>query len=257
MQALFGRNGEGPVIVVAASTSANCFYYAYMTAKLSMEHMTPAMLLTDGYLANGSQLFRIPKMADMPAINPPVAEENDPDYKPYRRNAESLVRSWALPGTEGLRHRIGGLEKENITGIVSTDPINHQVMVDLRAEKVERVANYIPEQDVFGAAEGDLLVVSWGGTYGAVRSAVEACRAEGKDVSHAHFHYISPLPKNTEKILKSFKRILVCELNSGQFVNYLKMKFPLPNFYQFNKVQGLPFMINELTEKFNQLLEEK
>jgi 2-oxoglutarate ferredoxin oxidoreductase subunit alpha len=256
-QALFGRNGECPVIVIAASSSDNCFDYAYMAAKLSLEHMTPVILLTDGYLGFGSALFRIPKMADMPAINPPLAEPNDPDYKPYRRDPETLVRKWAIPGTEGLRHRVGGLEKENITGTVSTDPVNHQVMVDFRAAKVEKVADFIPLQPVDGPSEGELLVVSWGGTFGAVHSAVEQMRKDGKPVSHAHFHYIMPLPKNTGDILKGFKKIVVCELNSGQFVNYLRMKFPMPNIYQFNKVQGLPFMINELTDKFNQLLEEK
>ncbi|MEI7982707.1 MAG: 2-oxoacid:acceptor oxidoreductase subunit alpha [Bacteroidota bacterium] len=256
-QALFGRNGECPVIVVAASTAENCFYYAYEAAKLSLEHMVPVILLTDGYLGFGSTLFRIPKMADMPAIHPPLAEANDPDYKPYKRNPETLVRQWAIPGTEGLRHRIGGLEKEDITGTVSTDPMNHQKMVDFRAAKVEKVADFIAEQPIDGATEGELLVVSWGGTFGAVHSAVKQLQDEGKSLSHAHFHHIMPLPRNTEKVLKGFKKILVCELNSGQFVNYLRMKFPLPNFYQFNKVQGLPFMINELTEKFNQLLEEK
>ena len=256
-QALFGRNGECPVIVVAASTSENCFYYAYMTAKLSLEHMTPAILLTDGYLGFGSALFRIPKMADMPAIDPPIAQPNDPEFKPYRRDPETFVRQWAIPGTEGLRHRIGGLEKENITGIVSTDPMNHQIMTNLRAQKVEKVADFIPEQDIDGPAEGELLVVSWGGTFGAVHSAVSQMQKEGRNISHAHFHYIMPLPKNTEKVLKGFKKIVVCELNSGQFVNYLRMKFPMPNISQFNKVQGLPFMINELTDKFNQLLEEK
>lgn len=256
-QALFGRNGECPVIVIAASSSDNCFDYAYMAAKLSLEHMTPVILLTDGYLGFGSALFRIPKMSDMPAINPPLAEPNDPDYKPYRRDPETLVRKWAIPGTEGLRHRVGGLEKENITGTVSTDPMNHQIMVDLRAAKVEKVADFIPLQPIDGPTEGDLLVVSWGGTFGAVHSAVEQMRKDGKQVSHAHFHYIMPLPKNTGDILKGFKKIVVCELNSGQFVNYLRMKFPMPNIYQFNKVQGLPFMINELTDKFNQLLEEK
>ncbi|MDP1621938.1 MAG: 2-oxoacid:acceptor oxidoreductase subunit alpha [Bacteroidales bacterium] len=256
-QALFGRNGECPVIVIAASSSENCFTYAYMAAKLSMEHMTPTILLTDGYLGFGSALFRIPKMADMPFIYPPLAEPNDPDFKPYRRNAETLVRKWAIPGTEGLRHRVGGLEKENITGIVSTDPLNHQVMTDLRAQKVEKVADFIPEQEIDGKPEGDLLVVSWGGTYGAVHSAVSQLQKEGKSISHAHFHYIMPLPKNTGTVLKGFKKIVVCELNSGQFVNYLRMKFPMPNISQFNKVQGLPFMINELSAKFNQLLEEK
>ena len=256
-QALFGRNGECPVIVIAASSSENCFNYAYMAAKLSMEHMTPTILLTDGYLGFGSALFKIPKMKDMPPINPPLAEANDKNFKPYRRDPETLVRKWAIPGTEGLRHRIGGLEKEDVTGIVSTDPMNHQVMTENRNNKVQKVADYIPLPDIDGDKTGDLLVVSWGGTYGAVHSAVKVMQEAGKKVSHAHFHYIMPLPKNTAEVLNGFKKIVVCELNSGQFVNYLRMTHPTPNYHQFNKVQGLPFMINELTEKFNQLLEEK
>ena len=256
-QALFGRNGECPVIVIAASTSDNCFHYAYMAAKLSMEHMTPCILLTDGYLGFGSSLFKNPRLANLPPINPPVAKARDKNYKPYKRDPETLAREWAIPGTDGLRHRIGGLEKENITGVVTTDPLNHQLMVNLRAEKVARVANYIPEQEVEGPTKGELLIVSWGGTYGAIHSAIQEMTRAGKKISHTHFNYINPLPKNTGKILKSFKKVLVCELNSGQFVNYLRMQFPMPNIHQFNKVQGLPFMINELTEKFNQLLEEK
>ena len=256
-QALFGRNGECPVIVIAASTSENCFYYAYEAAKLSMEHMTPCILLTDGYLGFGSALFKIPKMADMPPINPPIAEANDPDFKPYRRDPETLVRQWAIPGTEGLRHRIGGLEKEDIIGTVSNDPVNHQKMVDYRNAKVEKVADFIPNQEVDGDPSGELLVVSWGGTFGAVHSAVKQVQGEGQKVSHTHFHHIMPLPKNTGEIFSGFKKILVCELNSGQFVNYLRMRHPKHDYYKFNKVQGLPFMINELTDKFNQLLEEK
>jgi 2-oxoglutarate ferredoxin oxidoreductase subunit alpha len=196
-------------------------------------------------------------MSEMPSIKPPIAEANDPDYAPFRRDPETLVRKWALPGTEGLRHRIGGLEKEDVIGTVSTDPLNHQKMVDYRAAKVEKVADFIPLQPIDGDPEGDLLVVSWGGTYGAVHSAVEEVRNAGKKISHAHFHHIMPLPKNSGEVLSGFKKIIVCELNSGQFVNYLRMKHPGNNYYQYNKVQGLPFMINELTEKFNQLLEEK
>ncbi len=256
-QALFGRNGECPVIVIAASTSDNCFYYAYEAAKLSMEHMTPCILLTDGYLGFGSALFRIPKMADLPEIHPPLAQPNDPNFKPYRRDPKTLVRQWAIPGTEGLRHRIGGLEKEDITGVVSTDPMNHQKMIEYRAEKIERIADFIPQQTVMGEPSGDLLVVSWGGTYGAVNSAVKEMQKEGKKVSHAHFHYIMPMPKNTDKLLGSFKKIVVPELNAGQFVNYLKMRYPKHEYHQFNKIQALPFMINELTAKFNELLEEK
>jgi 2-oxoglutarate ferredoxin oxidoreductase subunit alpha len=256
-QALFGRNGECPAIVIAASSSANCFYYSYMAAKIAMEHMTPVILLTDGYLGNGSQLFKIPKVAELPAINPPLAKANDPEFLPYKRNPETLAREWAIPGTEGLRHRIGGLEKEDGIGNVSTDPMNHQKMTDLRAEKVKRVENYIPEQEILGQKEGDVLVVSWGGTLGAVSEAVEALQAEGKSVSHAHFNYIMPLPKNTSEVLAGFKKILVCELNSGQFVNYLKMTHNGHKYYQYNKVQGLPFTVNELTKVINETLEEK
>lgn len=255
-QALFGRNGECPAVVIAASSSANCFYYAYMAAKVAMEHMTPVILLTDGYLGNGSQLFRIPKVAELPEINPPIAEANDPDYLPYRRDPETLVRKWALPGTEGLRHRIGGLEKEDGIGNVSTDPLNHQKMVDLRDAKVQKVADYIPLQEVNGEKEGDLLVVSWGGTLGAVMEAVEILQGEGKKVSHAHFNYIMPLPKNTSQIFAGFKKILVCELNSGQFVNYLKMTQYGHKYLQYNKVQGLPFTVNELTQAITKSLEE-
>jgi 2-oxoglutarate/2-oxoacid ferredoxin oxidoreductase subunit alpha len=256
-QALFGRNGECPVIVIAASTPSNCFDYAFVAAKLSMEHMTPVILLTDGYLGNGSQLMKIPRIADLPAITPPIAQPNDPDYKPYKRNPETLVRKWAVPGTEGLRHRVGGLEKENIIGNVSTDPANHQLMTDLRAAKVEKVADYIPKQTITGKKSGDLLIVSWGGTEGAVLTAVKELQNENKNVTHAHFNYIMPLPKNTKEVLTGFKKILVCELNSGQFVNYLRMKFNNLDFRQFNKVQGLPFMVNELKEQINKILKEE
>ena len=221
-----------------------------------MEHMTPVILLTDGYLGNGSQLFRIPKVADLPSITPPIAEANDPDYKPYRRNPETLVRKWAIPGTEGLRHRIGGLEKENVYGNVSTDPMNHQIMIDLREAKVQKVADFIPEQEIFGEKEGDLLVVSWGGTLGPVYEAVEEMQKAGKKVSHAHFNYIMPLPKNTDEVLKGFKKIMVCELNSGQFVNYLRMTHPEYKYLKYNKVQGLPFTVTELSRVINQMLEE-
>jgi 2-oxoglutarate ferredoxin oxidoreductase subunit alpha len=257
MQALFGRNGEAPVIVIAASSPANCFYYAYEAAKLSMEHMTPVILLTEGCLGLGSELFKIPKVKDLPAIHPPIAEANDKDYKPYRRNEKTLVRQWALPGTEGLRHRIGGLEKENIFGNVSTDPLNHQLMTDLREKKVEKIADFIPNQEIIGAKEGDLLVVGWGSTQGAIFSAVQELQKQGKKVSHTHFNYIMPFPKNIAKIFKGFKRIIVCELNSGQMVNYLRMKFPQYQYLQYNKVQGLPFVVSELKDKFNQILKEK
>lgn len=256
-QALFGRNGEAPVIIIAATTASDCFYAAYEAAKLSMEHMTPVILLTDGNLGQGSQLFKIPDVKSLAAIHPPIAEANDKNYQPYSRNPETLVRKWAIPGTEGLRHRIGGLEKEDGIGNVSMDPHNHQKMVDMRAAKVQKIANFIPEQEIDGDKEGDLLVVSWGGTFGPVYYAVQEMKKAGKKVSHAHFRYIMPLPKNTENIFKGFKKIVVCELNSGQFVNYLRMNFPKYPMSQYNKVQGLPFLVSELSACFNQLLEEK
>jgi 2-oxoglutarate ferredoxin oxidoreductase subunit alpha len=256
MQALYGRNGEAPVIVLAANSAADCFYAAYEASKLAIEHMTPVILLTDGSLANGSEVFLIPEVASLPEITPPVVEANDPDYKPYKRDEKTLARRWAIPGTEGLRHRIGGLEKEDVTGEVTYDPLNHEKMVKLRQEKVERVANYIPKLTVTGEDEGDLLIVGWGGTYGVLLTAIEELREEGKKVSLVHFKHIMPLPKNTEKVLSKFKRILVCENNMGQFVNYLKMNFPKLNYLQYNKVQGLPFKVAELKEKINSLLNE-
>lgn len=256
LQSLYGRNGECPLIVIAASGSANCFYYAYMSAKIAMEHMTPVVLLTDGNLGNGSQLFKIPKVAELPEINPPIAEPNTP-YKPYERNPVTLARKWAIPGTEGLRHRIGGLEKENIHGNVTTDPLNHELMVKLRQQKVDKVADYIPEQSITGEETGDLLVVSWGSTEGSMLTAVQEMQQEGAKISHAHFHYIMPLPKNTAEVFKGFKKIVVCEQNMGQFAAYLRIKHPEFNYMQYNKVQCLPFMNHELKEKFTQILEEK
>jgi 2-oxoglutarate ferredoxin oxidoreductase subunit alpha len=255
-QALFGRNGECPLVVMAASSPADCFYAAFDAARLAMEHMTPVVLLTDGYIGNGSELFRIPKMATMREIVPPIAKPNDPDFKPYRRDPETLVRKWALPGTEGLRHRIGGLEKENVNGTVTTDPLNHELMVNNREAKIQKIADFIDPMAVTGAGEGDLLVVSWGGTHGPVLTAVKELQESGRSISHAHFRHILPLPKNTADVFKKFKKILVCELNSGQFVNYLRMTHPEFKYQQYNKVQGLPFMVTELVNKFNKTLEE-
>lgn len=255
-QALFGRNGEAPCIVLAASSSANCFDWAFEAGRLALESMTPVILLSDGYLGNGSQLFRIPKMADLPKINPPFAKPNDPDYAPYNRDSETLVRQWAVPGMEGLRHRIGGLEKLSGKGSVSTDNVNHQLMVNYRKEKVERVANRIPDQKVEGDENAELLVVGWGGTQGALRCAVQQLQAEGKSIAFTHFNYIMPLPKNTGDIMRRHKKIVVCELNMGQFANYLRMHFEGLTFHQYNKVQGLPFEVSELVEEFNKILGE-
>jgi 2-oxoglutarate ferredoxin oxidoreductase subunit alpha len=256
MQALYGRNGEAPVIVMAATSATDAFYSAYEAAKLAMEHMTPVILLTDGSIGNGSEVFKIPRVADLPEINPPLAKANDPDYKPYKRDPEKLNRLWAIAGTPGLRHRLGGLEKEDITGNVSHDPLNHQKMTDLRQAKVDRVANYIPDLKVEGDEEGDLLVVGWGSTQGVLLTAVEEMRAEGKSVSLAQFKHIMPLPKNVNDVFSKFKKIVVCEINMGQFVNYLRMTHPEFKYEQYNKVQGLPFMVSELKTKFDTLLNE-
>ena len=254
MQAIYGRNGDAPLIVLAARSSSDCFYSAYEAAKLAMEHMTPVILLTEGALGNGSEILRIPRVADLPAIVPPIAKANDPEYQPYKRDEEKLSRQWALPGTEGLRHRISGLEKANGSGNLSLDPKNHQLMTELREAKVQRVANFIPEQEIVGDPNADLLVVSWGGTYGVVLSVVEKMLEEGKSVAHAHFRHIMPLPKNTAKVLSGHKKILVCENNNGQFVNYLREKMPDFKYEQYNKIQGLPFLTAELENKFNDLL---
>ncbi|MCK4921411.1 MAG: 2-oxoacid:acceptor oxidoreductase subunit alpha [Bacteroidales bacterium] len=256
LQALYGRNGESPVVVIAASSPANCFDYAYKAAKLALEHMSPVILLTDGYLANGSELWHIPEVKEMAEIGTRKVEDNHEEYFPYSRDEETLARMWATPGQEGMRHRIGGLEKADITGEVSHDPMNHQIMVEKRQEKINKVVNFIPEQEVLGEDSADLLVVGWGGTYGALFTAVSELQEEGHSISLAQFNYINPLPGNTEEVLKSFKKRVVCELNMGQFANYLRSKHPSYEYQQYNKVQGLPFMISELKIKFRELLEK-
>jgi 2-oxoglutarate ferredoxin oxidoreductase subunit alpha len=255
MQALYGRNGESPVVVFAASTPSNCFHYAYIAAKTAVEHMVPVILLTDGFLANGSEPWKIPRMADYPDIKAPVVPEGEKEWMPYARDPEKLSRTWAVPGTKGYEHRIGGLEKDELRGSVSHDPKNHEKMVYLREEKVNRVVNYIPEQEVDGEQEGDLLVVGWGGTYGHLKTAVDELRTDGIHVSLAHFNYIKPLPKNTKEIFNRFKRILVCELNRGQFADYLRLNHPEFNYLKYNKVQGQPFTTIEIKEHIQKLLE--
>ncbi|MDR2836109.1 MAG: 2-oxoacid:acceptor oxidoreductase subunit alpha [Bacteroidales bacterium] len=258
LQAIHGRHGESPMPVIAASSPGNCFDYAFMACKIAVEHMTPIILLTDGYLANGTELWRIPDYENMKKIIPPFVKDNDPDYYPYKRDEQKLNRFWAIPGQEGLRHRIGGLEKADVTGEVSHDSYNHQVMTNYRADKIKRIANYIPEQEIIGNKDGgELLVIGWGGTYGALNSAVQDLRKEGYNISLAQFNYIFPLPKNTEEVLKKFKKRIVCELNLGQFADYLRTQFPQYPYLQFNKVQGLPFFISELKEKFIEIIKEK
>ncbi|MEQ9412497.1 MAG: 2-oxoacid:acceptor oxidoreductase subunit alpha, partial [Cyclobacteriaceae bacterium] len=241
-------------IVLAASTPANCFEFAYMATKLAFEHMTPVILLTDGYLANGSEPWKYPKMAEMADITVPMATPNGEAYLPYLRNKETLARYFAVPGMPGFEHRIGGLEKQENTGNVSYDPVNHEDMVKVRAEKVERVANYIPDLEVMGEGKGKLLVVGWGGTYGSLHTSVSELWKAGKDIDHAHFNYINPLPKNAKQLLSSYEKIVVCELNMGQFASHLRGKFPELKFESYTKIQGLPFTVTELKEKFIDLL---
>ena len=243
-QALYGRNGECPVVVMAAHSPAGCFDAAFNAAKIALEHMTPVLLLSEGFLGNGSEPWLIPSMKDYPKIVPPFVQPNK-EYKPYERDPETLVRKWAVPGMAGCEHRVGGLEK-NHEGVLSSDPQNHAVMVAERAMKVEKVADDIPLQTVYGSDCGKLLVVGWGGTYGHLLSAVQEAREGGLDVSLAHFDYILPLPKNTEDIFSRYERILVCELNNGHFVNYLRGRLPQFNYLQFNKVQGQPFLVQEI-----------
>ncbi|RHS42984.1 2-oxoacid:acceptor oxidoreductase subunit alpha [Tannerella sp. AF04-6] len=259
LQALYGRNGESPVVVLAASTPTNCFDMAFAASKIALEHMTPVILLTDAFIANGSSAWRIPEMEEYPEIHPQYVYNDllKDNWKPYKRNPETNVRYWAIPGTEGFMHRLGGLEKDCITSAISTDPTNHQKMTDMRQAKIDYIANEIPELEILGNPEADLLVVGWGGTYGHLYSAVESMNAIGKKVAMVHFNYINPMPKNTEEILRRYKKIVVCELNNGQFATQLCAKIPgLTNVSRFNKVQGQPFMVSELTDHFSKLMEE-
>ena len=253
LQTLYGRNGESPLVVIAASTPSDCFYYAFLAAKIALERMVPVVLLTDGFLGNGSEPWRVPSMDELPSIIPRMAT-NAELFKPYNRDAETLAREWAVPGMEGFEHRIGGLEK-NAAGAVSHDPETHQINSEIRANKVERVADMIPELEVEGDPEGDLLVIGWGGTYGHMVSSVQAMQKAGKRVSLAHFNYIKPLPSNTAEVLGKYKKIVVCELNMGQFASYLRDKLPQFTYHQVNKMKGLPFSVHELVENFDKLLE--
>ena len=256
LQAMYGRNGESPVIVVAASTPANCYDFAYQASKLALEHMTPVILLTDGYIANGSAPWKIQSVDDMPEIKNNIVSKYHDNWHPYDRDQDTLARNWAIPGTPNLEHRIGGLEKDKVTGNVSYVPENHDYMVKIRAEKIKRVQNYIPELQVEFASEGDLLVVGWGGTYGSLHTAVKQLNEEGmNNIGFVHFNYINPLPKNTGEVLRRFKKIVVCELNNGQFAKIININFDELNLLRFNKIQGLPFGNSELIEKFKQLVE--
>jgi 2-oxoglutarate ferredoxin oxidoreductase subunit alpha len=253
LQALFGRNSESPVAVVAPATPGDCFYMAIEAWRLAIKYMTPVIYLSDGYLANGSEPWKIPNTADLPKIE--IQFRTDPNgFFPYLRNEETLARPWAIPGTPGLEHRLGGLEKQHITGNVSYDPENHQKMVTLRAEKIARIANDIPDVEVFGEREGELLVVGWGGTYGAITAAVEEVQGRKLPVSSIHLRYLNPFPKNLGDVLARFDRILVPELNLGQLSMLLRAKYLVPAI-SYGKVKGKPFKISEIIDKIEEVLE--
>ncbi len=259
MQCLYGRNGESPLAVVAAASPTDCFDMAFEAARIAVEHMTPVILLTDGFIANGSSAWRIPEASEYPAIKPNFVKPEmlEEGWKPYKRDEETLVRYWAVPGTEGFMHRLGGLEKDYNTSAISTDPANHEKMVATRQEKVNKIANNIPAQQVQGNADADTLLIGWGGTYGHLYTAVEELNAAGKPVAFAHFRYINPLPANTEEIIKKYKKVVVAELNNGQFADFLQAKFPMVNIQRINKVQGQPFLVQEIVEGLTKIMEEK
>ena len=254
LQTLFGRNGESPIPVVAASSPTHCFDAAYDACKMALEHMTPVILLTDAFVANGSGAWKLPELETYPAINPPyVTPEMKGVYTPYQRNPETGVRYWAIPGQEGYTHILGGLEKDSNTGAISTDPDNHDLMCRLRAEKIEKIP--VPDVKVEGCVEdADLLIVGFGGTYGHLYSAMEEMNEAGKKVALAHFVHLNPLPKNTAEVLKRYKKVVVAEQNLGQFAGYLRMKVDEFVPYQYNEVKGQPFVVSELVEAFTEIL---
>lgn len=257
MQCLYGRNGESPLAVVAAASPTDCFDMAFEAARIAVEHMTPVILLTDGFIANGSSAWRIPEANEYPAIKPNFVKPEmlEQGWKPYKRDEETLVRYWAVPGTEGFMHRLGGLEKDYNTSAISTDPANHEKMVATRQEKVNKIANNIPAQQIQGNADADTLLIGWGGTYGHLYTAVEELNAAGKPVAFAHFRYINPLPANSEEVIKKYKNVVVAELNNGQFADFLQAKFPMVNIKRINKVQGQPFLVQEIVEGLTKIME--
>lgn len=254
LQVLFGRNGESPMPVLAATSPTDCFECAYMASKIALEHMTPVVLLTDAFVANGSAAWKLPKLADYPAIVPPyVRPEMQGSWTPYQRDEKTGSRYWAIPGTEGFTHILGGLEKDNKTGAISTDPENHDLMTRLRAEKIAKIE--VPDVEVKGDKDdAELLIVGFGGTYGHLHAAMDELRATGKKAALAHFKFINPLPKNTAEVMKRYKKVVVAEQNMGQFAGYLRMKVDGFVPYQFNQVKGQPFLVNELVQAFEEII---
>lgn len=259
MQALYGRNGESPLCVLAAASPTDCFTMAFEAARIALEHMTPVVLLTDAFIANGSSAWRIPEDSELPEIKPHFVgqQQLNENWKPYDRDPESLVRYWALPGTPKAMHRVGGLEKDYYTSVISTDGPNHEKMVQTRKQKIANIADNIPALNVEGDRDSDTILVGWGGTYGHLLSALEGLKAKGKNVALAHFRYINPLPKNSLQELSKFKNIIVAELNTGQFADFLQSKMPMAMIHRINKVEGQPFMVKEIVDGVIKHLEER
>lgn len=258
MQALYGRNGESPLVVVAPASPTDCFTMAFEASRIAIEHMTPVILLSDAFIGNGSSAWRIPDDDEYPAIKPHyVPEEMRSTWRAYQRDEESNVRYWAIPGTEGLTHRLGGLEKDFVTGAISTDPANHEKMVYVRKAKIEKIANDIPELEVLCDADADTLLVGWGGTYGHLYTAAQELCKEGRKVAFAHFRYINPLPRNTREVLSRYKKVICAELNTGQFADYLQSKFAGLEVKRINKVQGQPFLVQEVVDGVKKFMDEK
>jgi len=258
MQALYGRNGESPLAVVAPASPTDCFTMAFEACRIAIEHMTPVILLSDAFIGNGSTAWRVPEADEFPDIKTPdVPAEKlaDHSWHAYERR-ENLGRYWPVGGTEGAAHRLGGLEKDAVTGAISNNPVNHEKMVMLRREKIARIADDIPELELLGDAEADTLLVGWGGTYGHLHSAAEELNASGRRVALAHFRYINPLPKNTGEILSRFKRIIVAELNTGMFADYLQCRYPSAHISRINKIQGQPFSVSEIVDHVTKYMED-
>lgn len=260
MQALYGRNGESPVAVVAPASPTDCFTMAFEAARIAIEHMTPVILLTDAFIGNGSSAWRIPEDDEYPAIKPPYLPEeriHAGNWRPYERREDNLVRYWAIPGTEGAMHRLGGLEKDYSTSAISTDPANHERMVYTRLEKIRRIASDIPELEVFDSGDADTLLAGWGGTYGHLRTAAQELCAKGRKVAFAQFRYINPLPANTAEVLARYKTVIVAELNTGMFADYLQARFPKTEIKRINKIQGQPFLVEEVVNAVESIIDKQ
>lgn len=252
LMAFHGRHGECPLAIIAAATPSDCFDMAMEAVRIAVLHMTPVILLTDGYLINGAEPWKLPDISKLPKIE--ISHASDPEtFQPYKRNPDTLARPWAIPGTPGLEHRIGGLEKQDVTGNVNYEPLNHEKMVHLRAEKIARIADDIPAQEVEGEQSGDLLVLGWGSTYGAIVSACKQIRSEGLQVSNTHVRYLNPFPRNLESILSRFKTVLIPEMNLGQLKSILESRFP-GTYVGLSKVQGQPFKIREIAAKIKETI---